>query len=227
MIKIRKIAALLSAVCAVTVLTCGCRNEKKISGEYDTVKSGCEALTSLASGEIMIYETYKPEKEIEGKVLLKTTETYVKFVNNGALEYDYTKNEKSLTSGDVSLLEATRAEGSLVVSRDGVVVDESEEPDIFANFNVGYSVSDIENVEVVEGSSGSKVRILNMTSAYAGSFDKTVDDVRYECKKIAYNYYFDADGSITNIVSEYTYHVTYGDESQTLIHFTQSKIEEN
>ena len=226
MIKIRKIAALLSAVCAVTVLACGCRNDKKIADEYDTIKSGCEAITSLASGEIMIYETYKPEKEIEGKILLKTAETYVKFVNNGTLEYDYTTNEKSLTSGDVTLFEATRADGSLVVSRDGVVVDESEEPDIFENFKVSYAASDVEDVEVVEGSSGTKVRILNMTSSFADSFDKTVDGVQYECKKIAYNYYFDADGSITNIVSEYTYHVTCGDESQTLIHFAQSKIEE-
>ena len=90
MIKFRKTAVLLGLVCVAAALFCGCRNDKRISEGYGAVTAGCESASARESGEIMIYETIKPEKEIGDKVLLKTTETYIKYVKTDALEYDFT-----------------------------------------------------------------------------------------------------------------------------------------
>ena len=88
MIKFRKTAVLLGLVCVAAALFCGCRNDKRISEGYGAVTAGCESASARESGEIMIYETIKPEKEIGDKVLLKTTETYIKYVKTDAIAYD-------------------------------------------------------------------------------------------------------------------------------------------
>ena len=225
MIKFRKTAVLLGLVCVAAALFCGCRNDKRISEGYGAVTAGCESASARESGEIMIYETIKPEKEIGDKVLLKTTETYIKYVKTDALEYDFTESTKSLTSGDVDLFEATRENGSLTISRNGKAVDASEEPDIFANLKVDYAESDIDSVDKIEANDGVTVWAVKMNDAYAAKFDKTEDGMTYGCEKVAYNYYLGTDGMASTVVCEYTYKLTADGESQTLVHFIQTTVE--
>lgn len=221
--RIWKIAALalsLSVVCAGFI---GCRNENKMNEELSAVKSGIEKTRTLGSGEVMVYATFKPEKEIEGTILTSVTESYAKFLNSGTLEYDFTETTKYISVDEMKSYEATVENGTTIVSRDGVVVDPSEAPDIFSAFTVDYEVADIDKIEVIDAGEQT-LYTVTMKSDYAAKAGYSENGVDYKGEKARFNYYIDLAGTARKVVSEYTYEATVGGETQTVVVFSQTTV---
>lgn len=221
--KIRKFAALTLALCTASALLLGCRNEKELSGYMDTVKLGNENAVVLESGEIMVYETFKTERDIADKLNSSVTETYIKFIQDGELSYDFTESEKVLSTDTLSMFEATKENGKTVVTRDGKAAAESEAPDIFGYFDISYDIADVRDISSFEASDRT-VYAVTMNDAYAARFDSEVDGVKSSCKRVAYNYYIDSAGVTRSQLSEYTFEVVYGDDRQTVTRFIQATV---
>lgn len=224
--SIRKIAAIFAAMLIITAMFTGCRNEKELLGYFDIIKNGCDKAIALESGEIMVYEAFKPELDIESKQLYtKVTETYIKFVQGDELEYDYNESGKIVATNEVvDRLEATQENGKLVVSKNGEKVSSDEAPDIFRYFKFDYTVADIENIEVLDAGNGVTLYAVTMTDSYARGFDSDTDGQKFDCDKVVYNYYIDSDGVARGVLSEYTYTYTADSKSQTIVHFEQVSI---
>ncbi|MCI8388668.1 MAG: hypothetical protein HFE63_09410 [Clostridiales bacterium] len=224
--SIRKIAAIFAAMLIITAMFSGCRNEKELLGYFDIVKRGCDSAIALDSGEIMVYEAFKPEIDIESKQLFtKVTETYIKFIQNSGLEYDFTASEKLVSTDEVvGLYEATQENGSLIVSRNGEKVSNDEAPDIFKYFKIDYTIADIENIEVLSASNGVTLYAVTMTDSYVRGFDSEADGQKFDCDKVVYNYYIDSEGVTRSVLSEYTYTFTADSASQTVVHFEQASL---
>ena len=223
--NIRKITALFSALFIITALLSGCRNEKKLSEDFEIPKNGCESAIKLPSGEIMVYETLKTEKNIEGKVCSSVTETYIKFVQGDELEYDFTESEKITSTGEVNMFEATRERGKLTVTRNGEKLPDTDEPDIFGYFRIDYEIADVDRIEVLSTGDGQTLYTVTMTGAYADRFDSSENGVDIVCDKVLYNYYVDSTGVTRNVLSEFTSTLTCDGESQTIVRFVQATIE--
>ncbi|MBQ8509238.1 MAG: hypothetical protein IJ493_04950 [Clostridia bacterium] len=219
----RKIAALTAALCLASSLLCGCRSEKQLTEDFEVPKQGCENAIALESGEIMIYASVKAEKDVPVYATNSSTETYIKFVQGEALEYDLTANTTITSTGETSTFEATQEMGELVQLQDGVVIS-AEEPDIFEGFRINYTTADIESIEVVSTGDGLTLYAVTMTGAYADTFDLEADGVKSDCTKVLYNYYVDASGVTRTVLSEFTRTVTSDGESQSVTEFTQTKI---
>lgn len=219
----RKIAALAMALFLIPTSLYGCRSEAKIAENLETVKSGVEKARALESGEIMVYSTFKTEKEVDEKLRSSVTESYTKFINGDELEYDFTETEKFASSGDVVSFEANCEGGKTVVTRDGVVVDESEAPDIFGAFVIDYAVADVASVESI-AATDQTLYTFTMNSSYASKFDSTEDGVEYKCKSVKFNYYIDTTGLVRTLVSEFTYDTTVDGSTQTVVSFCQTAI---
>ena len=224
--SISKIAALMAACCVVLTAMYGCRDEKELLERLGVIVDGCNAAISLTSGEIMVYETFKPEANRDDKILESVTETYAKFIQEDSLEYDYTGSKKYVSTEKVDLLEATQSGGELIVTRNGVVVSNDEAPDIFEYFRIDYTVADIENIDIIE-TTGESVMLyaVTMTGSYADRFDGEADGVVTDCKKVIYNYYFDYTGTVRDVMINYELELEYNGETQSAEHFVQATIE--
>lgn len=217
-----KITATVLSLCALSAGLLGCRNENEMNEQIDTVKSAIENTRLLTSGEIMVYSTFKVQKETD---LLQNsvTESYTKFINDGELQYDFTETTKITSTDDLYSFDANCDGGMTVVSRDGIVVDESEAPDIFAAFNIDYTVSDVESIETFDLTE-QILYTMTMNEDYAAKSDYTEDDVEYDCTKVLYNYYVDLSGKVATLLSEHTYTATENGESQTVVVFSQTAV---
>lgn len=221
---ILKIAALCATICLIPAMLFGCRNEKKLTENFAVPKLGSENAQALSSGEIMVYENYKPEKEVTDRVMASVTETYIKFVQGSELSYDFTESRKTVSTNEIDLLEATQEGGDLTVARNGVVVSDDEAPDIFSYFKINYDVSDIENIDITDTGEGTVLYAVTMTSKYADKFDSEADGVKIDCTKVLYNYYIDASNVTHNVLSEFTSTVTCDGNSQQVVRFIQATI---
>ena len=224
--SISKIAALIAACCVVLTAMYGCRDEKELLERLGVITDGCNAAISLTSGEIMVYETFKPEANRDDKILESVTETYAKFIQEGSLEYDYTGSKKYVSTEKVDLLEATQSGGELIVTRNGVVVSNDEALDIFEYFRIDYTVADIENIDIIE-TTGESVMLyaVTMSDSYADKFDGEADGVATDCNKVIYNYYFDYTGTVRDVMINYELELEYNGETQSAEHFVQATIE--
>lgn len=218
-----KIAALGLALCLIPATLFGCRSEAKIAENLEAAKAGVEKARSLASGEILVYATFKTEKEAGENLRSSVTESYAKFIRGDELEYDFTETETFASSGETKSFDANHEGGKTIVTRDGVVVDESEAPDIFEAFVVDYTVADVDSVEAINGD-GQILYTFTMTKDYASKFDSDSDGVAKKCKSVKYNYYVDADGVVRTLVSEFTYDATFDGATQTVVSFCQTAI---
>ena len=224
--SISKITALIAVFCIIIASMSGCRDEKELEANLAVVIDGCESAISLPSGEIMVYETFKPEANRDDKILESVTETYAKFIQENGLEYDYTGSKKIVSTETVDLLEATQSGGELIVTKNGVVVSNDEAPDIFKYFKIDYTVTDVENIEIIQSSSENMMLYaVTMTDTYADKFDSESDGVKTNCKKVVYNYYLDYSGTVRNVLINYTLELEYNGETQTAEHFVQATIE--
>ena len=221
--RIWKIAALALSISVVCAGLMSCRNENKMTEELSAVKSGIEKTRALGSGEVMVYATFKPEKEVEGTLLTSVTESYAKFLNSGTLEYDFTETTKFTSGDDMKSYEATVENGTTIVSRDGVVVDPSEAPDIFSAFNIDYEVADIDKIEVIDAGEQT-LYTVTMKDSYAAKADHSENGVDYKGRKVRFNYYLDLAGTARKVVSEYTYEVTVGGGTQNVVVFSQTTV---
>lgn len=222
--NIRKIAALATVFALVTVMMIGCRNEKKLAEKFEIPKLGSEKAAALESGEIMVYETFKTENDIEERLYSTITETYIKFINQGELLFDFTESKKTVETDNIDQLEATNDTDGIIVSRNGIVVSSDEAPDIFSYIKIDYDISDVENIVVADTGNGTTLYAVTMTGAHADKFDYTEDGLESDCTKVVHNYYVDTAGVTRNILSEYTNTVRYNGESQTTVRFIQTTI---
>ncbi len=224
--SISKIAVLFAACCVLITAMYGCRDEKELEENLGVISDGCNAAISLTSGEIMVYETFKPEANRDNKILESVTETYAKFVQEDGLEYDYTGSKKYVSTETVDLLEATQTGGELIVTKNGVVVSNDEAPDIFEYFRIDYTVADIENIDIIETTGDNMILYaVTMKSSYADKFDGEADGVVTDCKKVVYNYYFDYTGTVHNVLINYDLELEYNGETQSAEHFIQATID--
>ncbi len=218
-----KAAALALTLCLTSAALLGCRSEAKLAEDLEVARSGIEKATSLESGEIMVYATFKTEKEVGEKLRSSVTESYTKFVRGESLEYDFTRTEKFPYSDITEFFDASCEGGKTIVTRDGVVVDESEAPDIFEAFNIDYTVEGVEDIVVIE-LDAQTLYTVTMKPEYAAKFSSNSDGIDSVCKQVKYNYYIDPEGVVRTVVSEFTSEVTCDGVEQTVVSFCQTAI---
>jgi len=74
-------------------------------------------------------------------------------------------------------------------------------PDIFDRFRITFTAADVEKIDVISAESVT-LYAVTMTDAYADSYDVSADGATYDCTRMVYNYYFDAKGNMTQVISE-------------------------
>ncbi len=223
MIKFRKFAAQLLALCLASTALVGCRNEGKLTEQLDTVKAAVEGAVALTSGEIMVYATQKTELDYPGVLETEIAETYVKFINDGELQYDFTESTKTVSSGEVRYYEATSEQGMTVVTRDGVVQPETDAPDIFAYFKADFDVTAVEDISLIEATDRT-IYAIEMTDAFEDTLDTEINGAKFTCERMVYNYHILADGTLASCLAESSFSVEYGGKTQTVTGFTQATI---
>lgn len=217
----KRIAALALTLCLTSAALLGCRNETKLAEDLSVAKSGLEKASALESGEIMVYETLKTDHDVQDKLQSSVKETYIKFLRGGELEYDFTETEKIAATGEMKTYEATSEKGETIVTRDGVVVDKSEAPDIFSYFAMDYDVSEVDSIEVINAGEQT-LYTVTMKSDYDVGFSR--DGIDYKCEKALYNYYIDSDGVVRTVLSEFTFEADCNGDVQTVVNFRQAAI---
>ena len=224
-----RIAAAVAALAMTAAMTAGCRNEKQITENLAAALAGSELLLAQESGEIMIYESVKLDRDVEGHAVNSVTESYVKFVvADGELEYDLGATVTRVVGGAVTTYDATCENGKFSQFLNLAPVPESEmaRPDLFDRFRITFTAADVEKVETADAGGGVTFYSMTMTDAYADSFDTETDGVKYDCERVVYNYYLDAAGILRQVLGEQTATLTdTAGESQEVVKFTQAIFE--
>ncbi len=220
-----KIAAIIAALCFAATMTAGCRNEKQITNDLDIIKSASEKLVEKSAGEIMLYETFKLEEDIEGVAVSNVTQSYVKYAMNGdSREYDLTTTTTRDSDNSVSSYSANFEKGVFTQKLDGKEISKEEhpEPDIFKPFEITVTPADVKNIDTIDQGLSGILYVVTTTKAFADSFDYDKDGVKYDCTDVKFNYYVDSRGMLNQIVSERTATITTADKkSQKSVNFFQ------
>lgn len=207
-------------------LFAGCRNEKDISEKLDLIFEACDKAIGDESGEILIHKTVKLNTDIEDILESSTEETFVQFRNNsGEPDFNLTRDYSATNSDSVSNYEFAKEGEVMIELFDGSGDYATEAPDIFEEFRVKFTASDVESIEITTQEKGFKEYKLYMKSSYANGFDSEADGLTKDCISVAYCYYVDNYKNLSNILREYVYTVTYEGESQELVEFIDAKID--
>ena len=223
-----RIAAAVAALAMTAAMTAGCRNEKQISESLAAAVAGSELLLAKESGEIMIWESVKLDRDVEGHAVNSVTESYVKYVGNGdTLEYDLGATVTRVVGGEKTTYDACQENGAFSQFLDYAPIPESEmaRPDIFDRFRIDFTSADVEKVEKASADKGVTFYSMTMTKAYADSFDTAADGVKYDCERVVYNFYIDAAGVLTQVLGEQTAKLTDPEGTQTVVKFSQAIYE--
>jgi len=224
-----RIAAAVAALAMTAAMTAGCRNEKQIEESLAAALAGSELLLTQESGEIMIYESVKLDRDVEGHAVNSVTESYTKFAVTGdELEYDLGATVTRVVGGAITSYDACYENGKFEQFLNLEPIPESEmaRPDIFDRFRIGFTAADVEKVEAAELEGGVTFYAMTMKNAYADSFDTETDGVKYDCKRVVYNFYLNADGILGQVLGEQKATLTDAEgKSQDVVKFTQATYE--
>ena len=221
-----KMLSLALALLVGAMLLASCRNEKDISEKLDLIFEACDKAIGDESGELLIHKTVKLDADIEDVLESSTEETFVQFRNNsGDPDFNLTRDYSSKNSANVSNYEFAKEGDVMIELFDGSGNYVTEAPDIFEEFKVKFTASDVDEMVVTPKEKGFKEYKFYMKAAYANGFDTESDGLKKDCVGVAYCYYVDNYKNLSNILREYVYTVTYGEESQKLTEFIDAKID--
>ncbi len=221
-----KILSIAAALIICVAAFAGCRNSKDISEKLDLIFEVCVSEISDESGEILIYRNVSVEKDIEDVLAGVTEETFVQFRNNtGAPDFNLTRTSASSDSDETLEYEFAKEGEFMVELFNGSGDIATEAPDIFEEFKIRFSASDVEKIEVSQQAKGFKEYKITMKAAYADGFDTEEDGLLKDCTGVVYCYYIDNYKNLSNILRQFNYKATYEGETQKVVEIIDAKID--
>ncbi len=226
--KFCRIAALGVAVFLSASMFFGCRDEKDIAEKFAFISESCDKALALESGEILIYDSVKLNKDVEGAAQNGTTETYIVFENGPkSPDFGLEKNVMLDASDKASKYELVKTPETVIEFVDGVgkeLPKDTEMPDIFEIFRVSFEASDIEDVTVTLLDKGIRSYTLTMSDEYADKYDFNEGDASSDCTGVVICYYINSVKELSNVTFEITSELTASGETQTVTRFIDAKI---
>ena len=226
--KFCRIAALGVAVLLSASMLFGCRDEKDIADKFAIINESCDRALSLESGEILIYDTVKLDKDVEGVAQNGTTETYIVFENAPEDPHFGLERTEILDARDTaSKYELIKNDKAVIEFIDGVgkeLAIDTEMPDIFEIFRINFDVSDIEDVTVTLLDKGIRAYALTMSDEYANKYDFNEEGISSDCTDVVICYYISSVKDFGNVTFEITSKLTADGETQTVTRFIDAKI---
>ncbi len=221
-----RIAALGISLLLAASAAFACGDNGQTAEAYTIIKESTDKALSIESGEILIYEMNTADKDFEGHILNKSSETYIRYTGTEEPDFDLNATITAIATGETDTYELIKdGENVLELTNgEGAFIEDAVLPDIFEIFRLGYDVKDIKSVEVVWQEKGVQLYSLTMNSQYANKFDATEDGVTTDCTGVVLSYYINSVKELQKVVCEYTSTVTVNGETVNVVKAIDAQI---
>ena len=201
----------------------GCK--KDISEELSIITEVSDEALGITEGEILVNETIKVEKAIEGVVQNGNIETYVVFSNGPENpDFELQRNEYAGDSEIAPVYTFVKSGEIMFELFDGVGEEVDTAPDIYEALRIDFDADDIKSLESSIAEKGNTCYTLTMIGDYADKYDSSADGADFDCTEVVICYYINSLGKLTKRTCEITSTLTVNGEAQTVTRFIESKI---